>query len=68
MTKCCHDLDLVLWWAGSKCKKISSFGNLIHFKKENKPENAADRCLDCKIERECPYSGKKLYIDDIPLM
>lgn len=25
LQKCCHDMDIMLWLADSKCKKISSF-------------------------------------------
>lgn len=27
------------------------------------PTGAADRCLDCSIETECPYSARKIYLD-----
>ncbi|CAG8500992.1 1659_t:CDS:10 [Gigaspora rosea] len=47
-------------------KKISSFGNLVHFNSKNKPKEAGDakNCLECKIEPTCPYSAKKIYIDN----
>ncbi|XP_063396328.1 putative oxidoreductase YteT isoform X1 [Mytilus trossulus] len=69
LAKCCHDLDLINYWMGSKnrCEKISSFGKLSHFSKDNKPKGAASRCLDCPsaIERVCPYSAKKVYLEKI---
>ncbi|PVU89077.1 hypothetical protein BB559_005250 [Furculomyces boomerangus] len=66
MTKCIHDVDLINWFmSGAKCTKISSFGHLSHFKKENKPAAAksATRCMDCDYERSCPYSAKKIYLE-----
>lgn len=60
LAKCCHDMDIMLWFAGTDCKKISSFGSLTHFIRENAPEGAPERCLDgCPVERECPYDVLK---------
>ncbi len=66
LAKSCHDLDLLYWLVGARCKSISSFGELTYFKKGNKPKGAADRCLDCpsEIEGKCPYSAKKIYLTD----
>jgi predicted dehydrogenase len=64
LAKSCHDIDWIRYIMGAKCEAVSSFGSLKHFRKEEKPEGAADRCLDCKIEPECPYSAKKIYIKD----
>ncbi|CAG8505620.1 7844_t:CDS:10, partial [Scutellospora calospora] len=46
--------------------KISSFGSLMHFNSKNKPKEAGDakNCFDCKVEPTCPYSAKKIYIDN----
>ena len=63
LAKCCHDLDLLQYYAKSKCKSISSVGDLVHFKKENAPEGAANRCTDCKYIDTCPYSAKRVYIE-----
>ena len=63
MAKSCHDLDLIKHFMGQrKCVKIQSFGSLVHFNEKNKPSEAADRCLDCKIERQCPYSAVEQYV------
>ena len=63
LAKCCHDLDLLQYYAKSKCTSISSVGDLVYFKKENAPEGAAERCLDCPHVRTCPYSAETIYID-----
>lgn len=62
MAKSCHDLDWLRYIIDSHCKKISSFGSLKHFTKQNKPEGASARCFDCICESTCPYSAKKIYI------
>lgn len=65
LQKSCHDMDILLWLIGSNCKKIASFGHLGYFNSENKPQGAGDRCIDCKVEDQCPYSAKKIYLDSI---
>ena len=62
MAKCCHDLDLLQDFVGSKCKSVASMGSLAYFKPEFKPEGAADRCVNCKYIDSCPYSAKNVYI------
>lgn len=64
LAKSCHDMDILLWLTGKHCKYISSFGSLNHMKEENFKENMATRCVDCKVERTCPYSAKKIYLED----
>ncbi|MDD4839715.1 MAG: Gfo/Idh/MocA family oxidoreductase [Clostridia bacterium] len=63
MAKCCHDLDLIQWFMGSECTSVSSYGELSIFKKQNAPANAAERCVDCKVEK-CPYNAVNLYLKD----
>lgn len=46
-----------------RCTQVSSFGSLRHFNKDNQPEGAASRCLDCAVEEDCAYSAKKIYLD-----
>ncbi len=65
LAKSCHDLDWISYIIGGKCTKISSFANLSHFKCECAPPTAAERCLDCPVEADCPYSAKKIYIERI---
>ncbi|CAK6951176.1 putative oxidoreductase YteT isoform X1 [Scomber scombrus] len=66
LAKSCHDIDLIHHWAGGRrCVKMSSFGSVSHFSKENKPEGAADCCLDCSVEAACPYSARKIYLDRV---
>lgn len=61
IAKCCHDIDFLLWICNSKCRKVSSFGSLRWFCKENAPEGSAERCIDCKTEASCPFSAVHLY-------
>uniref|UniRef100_A0A3P8T6U4 Zgc:154075 n=1 Tax=Amphiprion percula TaxID=161767 RepID=A0A3P8T6U4_AMPPE len=66
LAKSCHDIDLIHHWAGARrCVKVSSFGSVSHFQKKHKPTGASDRCLDCPIEKECPYSACKIYLDTV---
>lgn len=65
LAKSCHDIDWIRWIMGKKCTSTSSFGTLNHFTKEKKPKEAGMRCLDCQMERDCPYSAKKIYLEQI---
>ncbi|WP_433518866.1 Gfo/Idh/MocA family protein [Nonomuraea sp. CA-143628] len=65
LAKACHDLDWIAHIKGEVPERVSSFGKLVHFTKENKPAGAADRCLDCSLEPTCPYSAKRLYLDSL---
>ncbi len=65
LAKSCHDIDMLLWLAGSNCEKISSFGSLRHFVKEKAPEGSTSRCTDgCKVIDTCPYNALKIYMDE----
>ncbi|MDP9867929.1 MULTISPECIES: Gfo/Idh/MocA family protein [Streptosporangium] len=63
LAKACHDLDWIIHVKGALPERISSFGNLVHFRAEQRPAGAADRCLDCPVESTCPYSAKRIYLD-----
>lgn len=62
LTKCCHDMDWLRYIVGRRARRVSSSGGLRHFRAANRPAGAADRCLDCTIERDCPYSAVRLYL------
>lgn len=61
LSKCCHDIDLMVWLTQKRCRHISSFGTLRWFRKENSPAGSAERCINCRIESKCPYSAVNLY-------
>ena len=63
MQKCCHDLDLLQYYADSSCDTVYSVGARSFFTSENKPEGAASRCQDCKYIHDCVYSAERLYIE-----
>ncbi|CAN5213419.1 Gfo/Idh/MocA family oxidoreductase [soil metagenome] len=62
MAKSCHDLDWLAHLTGRRASRVSSFGGLYHFRPEQRPAGAADRCLDCAVEPDCPYSASRLYL------
>ena len=65
LAKCCHDMDILLWLTGKKCRYVSSYGDLYLFRPEKAPEGAALRCTDdCKVKDTCPYNAENFYIRD----
>ncbi|MEH7381295.1 Gfo/Idh/MocA family oxidoreductase [Bacillus sp. JJ1533] len=65
LQKSCHDMDIISYIMDKKCERISSFGSLMHFKKENAPEGAPKRCLDgCPVELECPFHAGRYYLGE----
>lgn len=65
LQKSCHDMDILQWLIGKKCKKVQSFGSLSYFKRENAPEGAPERCLEgCPVGDTCPYNAVKLYLEE----
>ncbi|WP_308635199.1 Gfo/Idh/MocA family protein [Paenibacillus silvisoli] len=64
LAKSCHDMNILAWLVDAECTKVSSFGSLTHFRKENAPEGAPERCLDgCPVKHECPYYAPKMYLE-----
>lgn len=62
MQKSCHDMDILVWLTGSEAKKISSFGTLSYFTKDNAPPDSTQRCLDCPAAPECRFDACKAYL------
>ncbi|MEU1723240.1 Gfo/Idh/MocA family protein [Actinomadura sp. ATCC 39365] len=63
LAKSSHDLDWLTYVTGLRIEQVASFGSLGHFRPERRPEQAADRCLDCVLEPGCPYSAPRLYLN-----
>ncbi|MFI6602379.1 Gfo/Idh/MocA family protein [Nonomuraea sp. NPDC050536] len=61
LAKSCHDIDWLGHLVGRRVERVSSFGGLRHFRADQRPEGAGERCLECRIERSCPYSAVRLY-------
>jgi predicted dehydrogenase len=65
LAKCCHDLDLMAWFVGSPCVRVSSVGSLRHFRPEEAPEGATERCTDgCPAEPACIHSALRFYLKE----
>lgn len=62
LSKSCHDLDWLRYLVGSRCLAVSSFGTLKHFRASERPAAAAERCIDCAVEPDCPYSAPRFYL------
>ncbi|WP_257137900.1 Gfo/Idh/MocA family protein [Streptomyces sp. b84] len=63
LTKSCHDIDWLSHIVGQPVRAVSSFGSLSHFRPENAPAGATDRCVTCPLAAagSCPYAAQKLY-------
>lgn len=64
LAKSCHDLDWLSYVMDEPCQAVSSFGSLLHFRREEQPPGASDRCLTCppEVEEACPYSAPRYYL------
>ena len=63
VAKCCHDFDMLSYLLGSRCRTVTSFGDLKYFRKENAPKGATARCLDgCPHSFTCEYYAPKFYL------
>ncbi|GHG11450.1 streptomycin biosynthesis protein StrI [Deinococcus piscis] len=60
LAKSSHDLDLLRWWAAAPPLRVSSAGGLHHFRPEQAPAGAAQRCLDCPV-KDCPSDARVIY-------
>ncbi len=67
VAKCSHDMDIISYLLDKKCLRLSSFGSLSYFVKENAPADAALRCTDCVLNKTCNYSAYR-YLTDKPQM
>jgi len=62
LAKACHDVDWLQYVVGRPARRVSSFGNLFHFRPEQAPPGATDRCVTCPVESTCPYSAVRAYL------
>jgi predicted dehydrogenase len=63
LAKTCHDMDLLVWFAGRAPARVASFGSLLHFRPEGAPPGAAARCTDgCVAQATCPHDAEKFYL------
>ena len=64
LQKCCHDMDILLWLCGSRCTRLSSFGALTYFRRENAPADAPEYCMDgCAHRETCPFYAPRFYLE-----
>jgi len=64
LAKCCHDMDVLFWNLG-QVARLNSFGSLIHYRAENAPEGAPERCTDgCPVADDCPWYAPRLYLHE----
>ena len=61
VAKAVHDVDWVMYVMGEPVRQVSSFGTLLEFRPDKRPEKAASRCLDCPVRFTCPYDAVRIY-------
>jgi predicted dehydrogenase len=65
LAKSCHDMDILFWLLGRRVQTLSSFGALTHFRPEQAPEGAPERCTEgCPHWESCPYYAPRIYMRD----
>jgi len=69
LAKSCHDLDLMYWVIGDKPLSVQSMGDLTHYRPENAPAGAPERCTDgCPEAEACPWYAPRMYLTGEPLL
>ena len=64
LAKSCHDLDYLAFVVGAPALRLTSYGHLSYFTRENAPADAPARCTDgCPHLNTCPYSALKTYVE-----
>ena len=64
VAKCCHDTDLLTWFAGAPFESVASTGELTWFRPENAPAGAPARCTDgCTHSPGCRYDAHRYLTD-----
>lgn len=64
LAKCCHDMDILFWNLGP-VTRLNSFGSLAHYRPENAPPGAPERCTDgCPASDDCPWYAPGLYLHE----
>jgi len=64
LTKCCHDLDLLVWLFGRSCERVASFGEQRYFLSSQVGPEVPERCLDgCPHADDCLFYAPRLYLD-----
>ncbi len=61
LTNSCYDIDILQQLTNSKCDKISSFGQLNHFMRNNLRLDMSELCIRCSRDNDCPYYAQKIY-------
>jgi predicted dehydrogenase len=62
LAKCCHDMDILFWNLGP-VQRLSSFGSLLHFRREHAPPGAPERCTDgCLAADDCLWYAPRIYL------
>jgi len=68
LAKCCHDLDILIWLLDDRCETLSSVGSLLHYRPENAPPGAPQRCTDgCPAAESCPFYAPRIYLEMQPI-
>ena len=73
LSKCCHDVDALLWMTGLHVTEVRSVGGLEWYRPENAPAGSTDRCITCPVESTCAYSAvdmyqrRKVWTDNFPV-
>lgn len=68
MTNSSYDLDILSYITDSNCDKISSFGKLNHFSRDNFKGDMSDVCHRCARSEKCPYCAQKIYLEEDKLL
>lgn len=63
LQKSCHDMDILTWLVGKKCKAVSSVGGIQLFKSECAPSGSTEYCLGgCTAKDSCIFDAEKIYL------